>query len=77
LYSLFFSTKDKDWVEKKRRKNALMYATQQLQCKPTFFAGMLKEFFLEYEKIKIKQLENRRFYALKELSRPVQQYHMK
>jgi hypothetical protein len=55
---------------KKGTKPALLYATQQLQCKPTFFAGMLKEFFLKYEKIK-KQLENRRFYALKELSRPV------
>jgi hypothetical protein len=77
LFSLFFSTKDKDWVKKKRRKTGHAVCNAAITMQTFIFCRNAERiFFGEYEKIE-KQLENRRFYALKELSRPVQQYHMK
>jgi hypothetical protein len=46
----FFQQKIRFGSEKRGAKPVLLYATQQLQCKPTFLAGMLKGFFWNMKK---------------------------
>ncbi len=77
LYSLFFSTKDKVWVRKKRRKTGLAVCNAAITMQTYIFSRNAERIFLEYEKIKIKTAGKSKILCLERtFYRPVQQYQI-